>query len=539
MPKFLSGGMTKKEAVKYSISIFKYISRTSFRSTPFGAFAGIDLGSLEQRSSIKLSNEARSKLKLRFDTIVENYLLNTVLTHKQLQDLITFSLNNTIYRVKDSFRFYEKKDIGSKIEYVISSVPAEEHITFLIKNLKQTFSKNDFFELMSQFSDNREEIQSFFDDLFSNSFILPDLQHYLTEKDLLSEIQVLLRSTQGSTKYKFSWIQSFVNYIKDFNSGVQDHESLLDQMHRNIPTAPINNYFQADLDLNFDQFSLSTKVLNKLIVQVKQLMNKLAYKERNLKLLRFAQKFQEHFGEKEVPLLLAVDPEVGVSYDESESLTSPLLDGLDLYQIDNDIDSNKRNNTTLNIFKNKIAQKSIVSGFSEIVLEDKDLEDLKGSVDNDVFIANQDFYVLGSIICSSVEQFDRDNYLFDLKAVVHSSATKLASRFGHLKEEVKDWNKELYRMTNGSDNDEIVAEIVHLPDYSVGNVLKRPTLADYEIPFFAASSVPSEQRINLDDLYVSVRNQQVTLRSKKLGKTVCPKLTSAHNLYPPDELQFC
>lgn len=529
MPKFLLGEMTKKEALKYSIAIFKYISRSSSRSTPFGAFAGIDIGSLGQHSTINLPKSGHSKLRVRFDTTLENHLLSSVLTQKETQNLITFSLNDTIYRVKDDVRFYEKKDIGNKIDYVISSVPNEEHIASIIEMLQPGFSKRDFFELMSDFSDDMEEIQSFFDELISNSFILPDLQHYLTGKDLLTELLVLLKPTIGTTECAFPWLQKLVYHINDFNFGIQDHEQLLGQVYKNLPSPPVGNYFQADLDLNFDRFSLSNKVLDRLVVQIKQILSKLAYREKNMKLSRFAQKFQEHFGEREISLLVAIDPELGISYDENEGLVSPLLEGLELYHIDNQDNDRQGRNCELNAFMNKIAQKSIVNGFSEVVLEEKDLKELEEFINNDPDLANEEFYILGSIICSATEEFDKENFLFDLKVVANSSATKLGSRFGYLKDDVKTWNKELYKSTNELDNDGVVAEIVHLPDYTAGNVLKRPTLSDYEIPFFASSSVPPENRIALGDLYVSVRNQKIILRSKKLGKIVYPKLTSAHN----------
>jgi|GEM_PF-2048180 len=529
MPKFLSGEMSKKDALRYSISIFKYISRTSFRSTPFGAFAGIDIGKLEDHSIIMLRNNSLGKLKVRFDTNAENHFLNIILKQSELQDHITFSLNNTIYRVKDHIRYYEKKDNGNRIDYVISSVPAEEHITLLIEKLKTGFSKKDFFELMSRFTDEAEEIQSFFDELVNNCFVLPDLQHYITEKDLLSELLLIFKSAFGEKKDKFTWIQTLIDHVKDFNSGVKDHEFLFEQVNKEVSTTEIKNYFQADLNLDFNQFSLNVKILDKLVVQIRQILSILGYKEKNVKLSRFAQKFQEHFGEREIPLLLAIDPEVGVSYDENEGLVSPLLEGLELYHYDIKVDDYQHHNSAFVSFKNKIAQQSIVNGFTEIVLEDNDLQELKASVGKDPFIEQGDFYVLGSIISSSTEEFDKNNYLFDLNVAVHSSATKLASRFGHLKEEVKAWNKELYRITNESEDGGIVAEIIHLPSYSAGNVLKRPALADYEIPFFAASSVQSDKRIDLSDLYVSVRGQKVVLRSKLLNKTIYPKLTSAHN----------
>jgi hypothetical protein len=63
----------------------------------------------------------------------------------------------------------------------------------------------------------------------------------------------------------------------------------------------------------------------------------------------------------------------------------------------------------------------------------------------------------------------------------------------------------------------------------VGNVLLRPVLRPYEIPYLAKAAVDQDFHIKVDDLMVSVKANQVVLRSKRLNKRVIPRLTNAHN----------
>jgi thiopeptide-type bacteriocin biosynthesis protein len=74
----------------------------------------------------------------------------------------------------------------------------------------------------------------------------------------------------------------------------------------------------------------------------------------------------------------------------------------------------------------------------------------------------------------------------------------------------------------------IFAEIVHLPEGRVGNVLFRPVLRDYEIPYLATSRVPPEKQIAVSDLMVSVQEGRIVLRSRRLGSEVLPRMTTAH-----------
>lgn len=84
----------------------------------------------------------------------------------------------------------------------------------------------------------------------------------------------------------------------------------------------------------------------------------------------------------------------------------------------------------------------------------------------------------------------------------------------------------------------VFAEIVHLPEGRVGNVLCRPVLRRYEIPLLATPGVPVDRQLALSDLTVSVRDGRIVLRSRRLGAEVLPRLTSAHNFANPRSLKL-
>ena len=75
----------------------------------------------------------------------------------------------------------------------------------------------------------------------------------------------------------------------------------------------------------------------------------------------------------------------------------------------------------------------------------------------------------------------------------------------------------------------VYAEVVHLPEGRVGNILCRPVLRGYEIPYLGRSGAPADRQLPLSDLLVSVQGERIVLRSRRLGCEIIPRLTTAHN----------
>jgi thiopeptide-type bacteriocin biosynthesis protein len=110
-----------------------------------------------------------------------------------------------------------------------------------------------------------------------------------------------------------------------------------------------------------------------------------------------------------------------------------------------------------------------------------------------------------------------------------SSAVNMLGRFAHADKAIHQIALDITATEQKNDPDILYAEIIHLPESRVGNILLHPAFREYEIPYLAKSSLSSEHQVQLSDLFVSLKNNKVVLRSKRLNKQIIPRLSTAHN----------
>src|SRR5262249_54121206 len=109
------------------------------------------------------------------------------------------------------------------------------------------------------------------------------------------------------------------------------------------------------------------------------------------------------------------------------------------------------------------------------------------------------------------------------------SGARLLGRFGHADPELALYVERHLRAEEALRPDAVFAEVVHLPEGRLGNILARPTWHAYEVPYLGRSALPAERQLPLSDLRVAVDGARVVLWSARLGREVLPRLTCAHN----------
>jgi thiopeptide-type bacteriocin biosynthesis protein len=125
---------------------------------------------------------------------------------------------------------------------------------------------------------------------------------------------------------------------------------------------------------------------------------------------------------------------------------------------------------------------------------------------------------------------DRGQFRVHVSSFSGPSGARLLGRFCYSDELLHARVAQHLRDEEALDPDSVYAEIVHLPEGRIGNILARPVLRNAEIVYLGDSGATVERRIPASDLLVTVERDGIVLRSARTGVRVVPRLTSAHSV---------
>lgn len=373
-----------------------------------------------------------------------------------------------------------------------------------------------------------EEAVEYIVELLQNQLLVSELEPPVTGSELLGQLIEKLEKLNG--------VQELFGTLRSINKSLEAidrqpvgrdiacYEHVKEKISQFQTQYNEKYLFQSDLFIKPDTATLSLQVAEAAQKAIGAL-NRLTPKTDNPLLKKFREEFYKKYEEEEVPLTMALDVETGIGFgniDGQRGDLSPLLEGIPFHGNPSDEREIKWNAVQFFLLK-KYHDFLTNPDNEEIVITKKDLS---------VFPENWDdlpetFSAMIEVI--RIEE-SPEGPLISVKLAGGSSSANLIGRFCFIDKQIENFVKEITETERKLNLGKIVAEIVHLPESRTGNILMRPTLRDYEIPYLANTSVDKNKVIPLTDLMVSVpQGRTIKLRSKKFNKEVLPRLTCAHN----------
>lgn len=509
-----------KEEEKAMQGVYRYFARMCTRCTPFGLFAGITTGNIGETTKIELSPHEQNNLHIRLDMNYVCALAKDLSGNKDIKERLHFYPNTSLYEMGERLRYVEYSFSKAKRSHHIAAVDNSTYLQTVLEAAKQGKRVDELAALLVDDEITQEEALAFVGELIESQLLVSELEPTVIGKDPLAQIIHKLKAVDNEE------IHNIVATLDEINGKllemrephsyrpVSDYLEIKKRLS-SFPTQFEEKYlFQGDLLQHTERCTVSRQLVEDVFHAV-AFMNRVSPAFENENLKGFTEAFYARYEDEEVPLAVALDAESGVGYMQNAyNGITPLVDDL-MFPMQRQNYISSRTHPFQVMLQQKFAE-AIKAGQTEIALSDPDMEGFEAARWDDT----------QETLSAFIQVLEDGRFVF--KSAGGSCAANLIGRFAHLNKHLLDHTKQIVAKDE-ADGDKIYAEIVHLPESRVGNILHRPTIRNHEIPYLAQSSLPIDRQIGLDDLMVSVRDGKIVLRSKKHGKTVVPRLTTAHN----------
>lgn len=527
----------EKEIAKLSASLLKYHLRMSSRCTPFGLFSACSVGrwSKEAESNIIFS---RDKQLIRHTRLDMDYLC-ALAQHLEkipvIREQLIFYPNTSLYKISDEWRFVEYHYAGGKRQHQISAALKSDYLDLVLQSSMAGMPYQEICGLLTNEEITLHEAAAFVDELIECHLLISELEPAITGNGFLTHILHTLERLKGEEVSKVVTALWKVNELlmladsSEKKNGVNIYYEIAELIKTLGVPFEKGRLFQTDTFRSTHEAFLDEQVGQNLDEAV-ALASMLTPQVENENMQQFRKRFYERYEEKEVPLLEVLDTETGIGYLQNHSSDiTPLVDKL--YVPNKKSTENSIRWGMMGKFLSGKLEAALKNHSDEIQITEKDLDYLRKTynLDEQREMMPPSFSCMFRLVSKISEpaQYESPSILFENAG--GSSAANLLARFAHTDPEIENQIMEITNLEQGKNPDVIITEIIHLPESRVGNILLHPRFRSYEIPYLAASSCARDKQLPLQDLYISVKNGQVILRSKKLNKRIIPRLSSAHN----------
>jgi hypothetical protein len=510
----------KDNSLKIVFSFFKYLLRMSLRPTPFGLFSGVCAGKVSDKTNIEILSSTKSKRVSRLDMNFFCAFTDMLSKDINIKSSVRYFPNTSLYRIGDKFRYVECVYKSKKRVHQLVSVDHNDILKIILKTANEGATTEELVSLLKAENINESEALGYVDELISNQVLISELQPDLSGLHMLEKIQDVFERIGYTGKYH-NVILRILDYLKKLDEGIAEPKGLFDDVVKEMELFGVDidrkYLFQLDMIKECRHCTISRNITRD-ILSAARILKALGRKKENPDLRNFREAFVRRYESAEIPLLQALDNDIGIGYGPSggEIGVNPLVD--DVVNVKK-TDSVKLDWNSSESFYLKKYLEALTENKYEVNISEKDMKGFDVSWDDfpDTFAA-------------MVRVLKNDSgHEIILNHLGGSGAANLIARFCHTGPELLALAKEIVKVEGSMQNDAIIAEIIHLPQSRTGNILCRPPLREYEIPLLTKSSVSRSGQIPLDDILISVINNKIILRSEKMNKRIIPRLSTAHN----------
>ncbi|MGE0562260.1 MAG: lantibiotic dehydratase [Flavobacteriales bacterium] len=509
---------------KIYLALLKYALRMHNRCTPFGLLASCSVINWNEKTNLLIDSSLQRYSQL--DMFYVAFLAHNLEKLDHIKPHLLYFPNSSILKSTDKIKYIEYIYKNDRRIHTFNIVEKSEYLDKILNQSKNGSKISDLINFLVNNDINEFEAESFVNELIESQILVSELTPSVTGIDFFSLLRTKISSI--NELYHNKDLQNISKTLNNLNNSLSQldkndynkidvYEKILYDIDSLGVKYKKDKIFQVDTFKNIKHSSLNDELKSKLSKAI-TILNKLTPRLNNsIHLEDFKKEFQNRYQQREVKLITVLDDEFGLNYSKGVNSINPLLKGVNL-----EVEPNSRNIRWDNVqsFLLKKLIDALKNDVYSININQQEIEEFHDDWENSPISLSVSFSIIDD---------NKENPSIYLQNI-SGNAGNLLARFGLGNKKINNALNEIIENENNTLNENVVlAEVVHLPQNRIGNVIKRPALRHFEIPYLTQSILPKKQQLDLDDIYVSVRNNKIRLISKRLNKEIIPRSTNAYN----------
>lgn len=503
-------------------AVMRYVTRMASRATPFGLFAGSGVGSLGATTRLAVSARDACHRHTRLDMDYLAMLTDALARDPSLASVVRYAPNSSLYRSGDRWRLVETRVQDRNRTQHLVAIDDSDAITSTIERARDGVDRATLAAALVDGDITADEADAFVGELIESQILVPDIECPVTGDEPLAHLIPLLRRTANGdpAARELEQVSATLDSLDTGGLGAAaaQYRSIAGRLEAFPAKVDLARLFQVDLVRPAAAATVDRATVDEIIHGVDVLRRLTPHADHD-QLARFRTAFADRYEKREVPLVEALDEESGVGaalVEGGQRDASPVLRGLDFPATQlSSITWGTRETRLLH----RVGQ-ALMAGDHEIALTSRDVDEMANS-------SNPPLPDACAVMATLIPAAAGERVL--LHSVSGPSGANLLGRFCHADPDLLANVAAHLKEEEALDPDAIFAEVVHLPDGRLGNILLRPLLRRYEIAYLGRSGAPPDCQIPVTDLTLRLDDDRFVLRSRRLDRRIVPRLTSAHN----------
>lgn len=528
-----AGNRSARKRARLDRSLIQYFARMSDRCTPFGLFAGVSVGEVGGETRLRLADLSGCRRRSALDLGELASLADSLRRDTEVRRSARYRPNDTLAPVSGGYQYVEFRQSGGEIRHEAQFVEAAPVLDAALRRAEGGALPAELAEAVAAAASgaSTDEVASFVDDLIEAQVLTPDWMPAIVGDDPLDQ---LLERLPPAGAERVRPLREAIRRLDAGGVGApRDAWDAVGEVWTNgLGMKASEQLLQVDLFREAPGLRLNESVVAEAIGAAEPLRRLAGAAGDGLRELK--SRFRERYESREVALTEALDPERGIGLPGADLRprlpASPLLAGLDIGpgRAGGGAGGAPRSAFADGMWE-RLQAGALEAGGAlppTVELDDELLARLAPAESAELPDA---LSLQFEIWAESEAAVQRGDYRLFVRGAHGPSGARLLGRFCDLDPELGEWVRKHLREEEALAPEAVLAEVVHTPEGRVGNVVRRPRLREVEISCAGNSRLEGGSRLTAADLLLRLERGRFRLRSRKDGREVRPRLTSAHN----------